>query len=63
MDPQNALMRFLYMGTTAPYYIRPKFNDEVQLPTEDTFHTLIESTEPEFIVNLVKKVNSKFIYF
>lgn len=56
MDPQNALVRFLYLGTTAPYYIRPKHDATVQLPTEDVFHTLIESSEPECIINLVKKV-------
>lgn len=60
MDPQNALMRFLYLGTTAPYYIRPKHNAPVQFPTEDVFNTLFELTEPEVIINLVKKaVQSK----
>lgn len=56
MDQQNALARFLFLGTTAPHYIRPKANTPVTLPAEDVLNTLCQSYDPAIIINVVKKV-------
>lgn len=55
MDPQNALVRFLFLGTTAPYYLRPKHKQPI-IEDLQCIQQLIEGFEADIIVNLIKKV-------